>query len=47
VELTQDVDPALRGGARIVMGDLLLDGSLGARLAQLRKALSAEHSHEN
>jgi F-type H+-transporting ATPase subunit delta len=47
VELTQEQDPALRGGARITMGDLVLDGSLGARLAQLRKALSAENSREN
>ena len=47
VELTQELDPALRGGARITLGDLLLDGSLGARLAQLRKALAGEHSQEN
>ncbi|NTV53489.1 MAG: ATP synthase F1 subunit delta [Candidatus Firestonebacteria bacterium] len=47
VELTQEQDPALRGGARITLGDLLLDGSLGARLAQLRKALAGEHSQEN
>jgi F-type H+-transporting ATPase subunit delta len=47
VELTQELDPALRGGARIALGDLLLDGSLGARLAQLRRALAGEHSQEN
>jgi F-type H+-transporting ATPase subunit delta len=47
VELTQELDPALRGGARIALGDLVLDGSLGARLAQLRRALAGEHSQEN
>jgi F-type H+-transporting ATPase subunit delta len=47
VELTQEVDPALRGGARITLGDLVLDGSLGARLKQMRKALSAERLQEN
>jgi F-type H+-transporting ATPase subunit delta len=47
VELTQETDPALRGGARIALGDLLLDGTLGSRLAQLRKALAGEHSQEN
>lgn len=39
VELTQVLEPALRGGARITLGDLVLDGSIGARLAKLRKTL--------
>ncbi len=47
VQLTQVLDPSLRGGARIVMGDLVLDGSIGARLAQLRRALAASHTDEN
>jgi F-type H+-transporting ATPase subunit delta len=47
VELTQEPDPALRGGARVTMGDLVLDGSIGAKLAQLRKALAGENSQGN
>jgi F-type H+-transporting ATPase subunit delta len=47
VELTQVLDPSLRGGARIVMGDLVLDGSIGARLAQLRRALTSNRTDEN
>jgi len=47
VELTQETDPALRGGARITMGDLVVDGTISARLEQLRRVLSRENSQEN
>lgn len=41
VELTQEIDPSLKAGARLVIGDQVFDGSLAHRLEQLRKALSA------
>lgn len=47
VNLTEELDPALRGGARIRMGDLVLDGSLSTRLAQLRRALRGGTGREN
>lgn len=47
VELTQVTDPALRGGARITLGDVVLDGTLDARLEQLRRVLSRENLREN
>ncbi len=39
VELTTEVRPELLGGARVVMGDRVLDGSLAAHLQRLRRAL--------
>lgn len=39
VRLRAEVDPALIGGARIKIGDHLADGSLRAKLDQLRRAL--------
>ncbi len=47
VELEQVTDPALRGGARITLGDLVVDGTLEARLNQLRRALGREQAGEN
>jgi len=47
VDLKQVLDPNLRGGARVTMGDLVLDGSLDARLRQLRKALQRSSSDAN
>jgi F-type H+-transporting ATPase subunit delta len=35
------VDPSLVGGVRIVVGDQVLDGTVKARLAQMRAALTA------
>lgn len=39
VDLQQVVDPKLLAGARIAIGDRLLDGTLEGRIAQLRRAL--------
>lgn len=47
VALKQVTDPALRGGARVTLGDLVVDGTLEARLNQLRQALGRERSGEN
>jgi len=40
-EVRQQVDPALIGGLRIMMGDRRVDGSIEGRLAQLRRTLFA------
>ncbi|MCL5947135.1 MAG: ATP synthase F1 subunit delta [Chloroflexi bacterium] len=40
INLTQEVDPSMIGGLTIRIGDLLIDGSIDARLAELREALS-------
>lgn len=44
VILQQHVDPAMLGGIVIRIGDTLLDGSVGARLAGLRQALLRERA---
>ena len=41
VELTTEVRPELLGGARVVVGDHVLDGSIAAHLQRLRRALIA------
>jgi len=43
VILEQKADVALGAGARIEIGDWLLDGSIKARFAQLRKSILAEN----
>lgn len=43
VELQQKVDADLKAGARVEIGDLLLDGTLQARLGRLRRAMTAEN----
>jgi len=43
VDLAQVTDPSLQGGARITMGDWVIDGTLQARLEQLRRELSREN----
>jgi F-type H+-transporting ATPase subunit delta len=40
-EVRQQVDPALIGGLRIMMGDRRVDGSIEGRLAQLSRTLFA------
>lgn len=47
IDLSQVTDPGLRGGARITLGDLVIDGTIGGRLDQLRRALAKEKSQEN
>ncbi|MCF6319720.1 MAG: ATP synthase F1 subunit delta, partial [Proteobacteria bacterium] len=39
INLTQHVDTSLLSGARIVAGDLVIDGSLKAKLAKLKTEL--------
>lgn len=39
VQLTQHIDKSLLGGARIQAGDLVIDGSLKAKLAKLKTEL--------
>jgi F-type H+-transporting ATPase subunit delta len=41
VDLTADVRPELIGGARVVVGDRVLDGTAAAQLARLRRTLLA------
>jgi F-type H+-transporting ATPase subunit delta len=41
VQLTQVEDPSLLGGARIQIGDMVIDGSLRGRVQRLYQALSA------
>lgn len=43
IELRQVVKPELVAGARVELGDWLLDGTLQERLARLRRALLAEN----
>lgn len=43
VELQQVVNADLKAGARVEIGDLLLDGTLQGRLARLRRAMTAEN----
>jgi F-type H+-transporting ATPase subunit delta len=43
IELKQVVKPELVAGARVELGDWLLDGTLRARLARLRRTLLAEN----
>lgn len=40
VKLNELVDPSLVGGVRIVIGDEVIDGSVAARLAELRQQLA-------
>lgn len=44
--LTATVDPGLIGGLVVQVGDLLYDGSVKSRLAQLRKRLIEGKTHE-
>ncbi|MHB1557806.1 MAG: ATP synthase F1 subunit delta [Isosphaeraceae bacterium] len=44
--LTATIDPALIGGLVVQVGDLLYDGSVKSRLAQLRKRLIEGKTHE-
>lgn len=39
VEATASVNPALIGGARIAVGDTVIDGSVRGKLAQMRQSL--------
>ena len=39
VNLTQHIDTSLLSGARIVAGDLVIDGSLKAKIARLKTEL--------
>lgn len=41
VEATTRIEPALIGGARIAVGDTVIDGSVRGKLAQLRQSLLA------
>ena len=38
--INQVVDPALVGGVRVQIGDLVIDGSIATRLADLRLQLA-------
>ena len=40
VELTQRVDPGIIGGLVLRVGDVIVDGSLQARIRQLRRRLA-------
>lgn len=40
VNLEQEIDPSMVGGLIVRVGDLLIDGSINTRLAELREALS-------
>ena len=40
VSVESSVDPSLLGGIRVRIGDILYDGSLAARLAELEKSLN-------
>lgn len=41
IEATVSVDPSLLGGARIAIGDTVIDGSVRGKLAAMAQALSA------
>jgi F-type H+-transporting ATPase subunit delta len=41
IEATVSVDPSLIGGARIAVGDTVIDGSVRSKLAAMAQALSA------
>jgi F-type H+-transporting ATPase subunit delta len=41
VHLTQVVEPSLLGGARVQIGDMVIDGTLRGRIQRLSQALSA------
>jgi F-type H+-transporting ATPase subunit delta len=41
IEATVNVDPALGGGARITVGDTVIDGTIEAQLAQMATQLRA------
>jgi F-type H+-transporting ATPase subunit delta len=43
VKIEQRVDPTMVGGIVVRIGDVLLDGSVDARLTTLRQALLREH----
>jgi F-type H+-transporting ATPase subunit delta len=40
IELRQEIDPSVLGGAVIDAGDIVIDGSVSGRLARLEQALS-------
>ena len=41
IEATVSVDPALMGGARITVGDAVIDGTIEAQLAAMATQLRA------
>jgi F-type H+-transporting ATPase subunit delta len=41
VEATVEVNPSLIGGARITVGDTVIDGSVRGKLAAMAQALTA------
>lgn len=43
VELTASVDPAIMGGLRITVGQLVFDGTVKNHLSRLRERLTASH----
>lgn len=43
INLSIEVDPQLKAGAKVALGDLILDGTLKGRIEQLRKSLMREN----
>ena len=45
VSLTREIDPALLGGVRVVLGQRVIDGSVAFHMKRLREALLAARVH--